>query len=110
MAREADVGAVSGLVASVVQPAWTIGRRCSLTDQCLQRPGISFASGTSEPTTSRISSGIAGQLFGRVGLARQEGLVDVEIAAFQQTRIRRNRVPGDQLDDVAGDRLIDGHR
>ena len=53
---------------------------------------------------------IAGLLLGRVGLARQQSLVDEEIAAFEQSRVRGNEIAGDQLDNVAGDQLVDRHR
>ena len=38
------------------------GACAPVTERCLQRPGTSFASGTSEPTMSRISSGLTGIL------------------------------------------------
>ena len=53
---------------------------------------------------------VAGLLLGRVRLAGQERLVDEQIAAFEQPRVRRNEIAGDQLDDVAGDQLVDRHR
>ena len=49
-------------------------------------------------------------LLGRVRLAGQERLVDEKIAAFEQPRVRRHEIAGDQFDDVAGHQLIDRHR
>ena len=53
---------------------------------------------------------IAGLLLGRVGLARQKRLVDEQVAAFEQPRVRRDEIAGDQFDDIAGDQLVDRHR
>ena len=44
-----------------------------------------------------------GVLFGRIGLARQQRLVDVKVARFDQTSIGGNEVTGAEKDDVAGD-------
>ena len=53
---------------------------------------------------------IAGLLLGRVWLAGQERLVDEEIAAFEQPRIGRHEIAGNQFDNVAGHQLVDRHR
>ncbi len=53
---------------------------------------------------------VTGVLFGRVGLACEESLVDEKVAAFEQPRVRRNKIASDQLDNVAGNQLVDRHR
>src|SRR5690349_9301227 len=53
---------------------------------------------------------VAGLLFGRVRLACEESLVDEKVAAFQQSRVRRNKIASDQLDNVAGNQLVDRYR
>ena len=53
---------------------------------------------------------VTGLLLGRVRLAGEESLVDEQVAAFKQPRVRRNQIAGDQLDDVAGNQLVDRHR
>ena len=54
--------------------------------------------------------GVAGLLLCRVRLAREERLVDEQIAAFEQPRIGGNEIAGDQFDNVAGDQLVDRNR
>ena len=65
----------------------------------------------------RCSSGIfgaggriAGQLLCGVGLAREEGLIDEEIAAFDKARVCGHEIAGDQLDNVARNQLVDRQR
>ena len=58
----------------------------------------------------RAGRGIADLLLGRIGLARQQRLVDVEIPAFEQPRVGGDKIAGDQFDNVAGDELLDRHR
>src|SRR5664279_1650032 len=53
---------------------------------------------------------IACLLLGRVGLAREESLVDEKLAAFEQSRVRRNEIASNQLEYVAGDHLVDRDR
>ena len=53
---------------------------------------------------------ITGLFFGRVRLACEESLVDEKITAFKQPRVRRNEIASDQLDNVAGNQLVDRHR
>ena len=39
----------------------------------------------------RAGSGVADPFLGGIGFARQQRLVDVEVPAFEQTRVRRER-------------------
>jgi hypothetical protein len=55
-------------------------------------------------------SGVADPFLGGIGLAGQQRLVDVEVPAFEQTRVRGNEIAGDQLDDIAGRQLADRNR
>ena len=57
----------------------------------------------------RAQGCVTGLLFGRIGLAGQESLVDEKVAAFEQPRVRGNKIASDQLDNVAGNQLVDRH-
>ena len=52
----------------------------------------------------------ADRFLGGIRLAGEQGLVDIEVTALEQTRIRGNEIAGDQLDDIAGNQLADRNR
>ena len=49
-------------------------------------------------------------LLRRVGLARQQCLVDEKIPGFEEAPIRRNQIPGGEQHDIAGDEVLPQHR
>lgn len=54
-----------------------------------------------------LAGKIAGVLLGRVRLARQQRLIDEEVARGDQPRVRRDEIAGRELHDVARHQLLE---
>jgi hypothetical protein len=53
---------------------------------------------------------LSGPFFRRIRLARHQCFVDMSVAALQHDTVSRHQIAGAQLDDVAGNDLVDGRR
>ena len=85
------------------------GRRPRRDDQRRRRPAHDRraeeddVAGVRRLTRSDLE--VARVLLGRHRLARERGLLDVEVSGLEEARVGRHAIPGRQPDDVAGDQV-----